>query len=384
MKMPLEIRTGDESNVQDLGKVWSLTYRSGQPYEVDETRSHLSENFIAYQDDEPVGAYGMSPMTATRGRAEFKCAGVLAVAVMPHVRNSGVGSGMMRYALRDYYERGYELAHLYAFRETYYRQFGYEAVGEKYKISVESPFFPKVRQSLHVRQFGVEGQSHIEACYQEFAHRRSGLNLRYNGQWERLLPRESNRTVYAAGDPVEAYVILQHQANFWEEQEIVEFVWTTRRGYDTMLSVLAGIGKNKTKVTWIEPSDSPYRSFYWDRGASVTISNQLMYRVINVKKALEGLKSDTSGEFTIEIEDEVIPENKGPWKITFSPDLVTVEPTNEAGLKMPVQQFAQAFLGEPSLSLLAKNEYVEVRNQQDLKEAEKLLPPSPTLCYEGF
>lgn len=380
----IEIKKCDDSNIQDLGKIWSLTYRSGSPYEVDQTRSHLSENYIAYLNGEPAGAYGISPMTATRGEATYQCAGVLAVAVMPHIRNSGVGGIMMRQALRDYYDKGYELAHLYGFRETWYRQFGYEVAGVRYRLSVEVPFFPKVRGDLPVRQFGIEGVERIKACYETFAHRRSGFNLRHNGQWERIFPTESNRTIYAAGDPVEAYIVLQHQANFWEEQEIIEFVWSTKRGYDAMLAVLAGIGKNKTKVTWFEPSDSPFRAFYWDRGASISLTNTLMYRVINVKKALEGLKPKVSGSFTIEVADEDLPENAGPWRVAFSPEKVTVEKTTDAGLKIDVRQFAQALLGEPSLAYLAMNELVEVRDQNDLTEAEKLLCPSPTLCFEAF
>lgn len=151
-----------------------------------------------------------------------------------------------------------------------------------------------------------------------------------------------------------------------------------------MLGVLAGIGKNKTKVTWYEPSDSPFRAFYWDRGASISLSNTLMYRVINVKKALEGLKPVASGSFSIEINDEDIPENRGPWQVTFSPEQVTVEPTATAGLKMDIRQFAPALLGEPSLAYLAMNEFVEVRDENQLREAEKLLTPSPTICFEAF
>lgn len=382
--MAIEVRKSDAANIEDLGKVWSITYRSGQPYVVDETRSHLSENYVAYQDGVVAGAYGVSPMTATRGAAEFKCAGVLAVAVLPHIRNSGVGSEMMGHLIRDYYEKGYELASLYAFRESWYRRFGYEVVGCKYKIRVEAAKFPRVSGELPIEMFGIEGLPKIEACYNEFAHRRSGLNLRHNGQWERQFPRESNRTIYAAGDPVEAYAIVQHKADFWVEQEIVEFAWTTRRGYESILSVIRAIAKNKSSVTWIEPSDSPYRSYFWDNGASLEISNPVMYRAINVKKALEGLKPTASGHFTIQVLDEIIEANNQPYRVEFSPSGVSVTPTDSANLVMGDCQFVQALLGEPSLATLAGNGFIDVLDPSDLAAANLLLPPSPTLCIEGF
>ena len=193
------------------------------------------------------------------------------------------------------------------------------------------------------------------------------------------------RTVYAAGDPVEAYAVIQHKVEFWQDQEIVEFAWTTKAGYDSILSVFAGIGINKKNLVWIEPSDSPFRTQYWDHDATITgLTPQIMYRVVNAKKALEGLKPSESGQFTIEIEDEVMPENNGPWRVTFSPDGVEVEPSKTAGFKMDIRRFTQAFLGEPSLATLHLNELFEVRDIAHVKEAEKLLTPSPTLCLEMF
>jgi predicted acetyltransferase len=199
------------------------------------------------------------------------------------------------------------------------------------------------------------------------------------------LPKESMRSVYAAGDPVEAYAVVQHKVEFWQDQEIVEFAWTTKAGYDSILSVFAGIGINKKNLIWIEPSDSPFRAQYWDHDANVTgLSPQIMYRVVNVKKAIEGLKPSDSGQFTIEIADEVMPENKGPWQVTFSPEGVQVAPSKTAGFKMDIRRFTQAFLGEPSLGTLHLNELFEVRDVEHVKEAEKLLTPSPTLCFEMF
>lgn len=383
--MAIEIRKCEVDELHELGEVWSVTYNNGEPFTRDDSKPRLSEDFVAFVDDEVAGGFGVSPMTATRGQAEFQCAGVLAVAVMPHLRKTGVGGKMMRFALREYYDRGYELASLYGFRETYYRRFGYEAVGDRYRISVEVPFFPKVEAKLPVRQFGADSVDIIRDCYLEFSHKRSGLNLRHENQWDRVLPKDGHRTVYVAGDPVEAYLVIQHKVDFWDDQEIVEFVWNSREGYDTILSVMAGIAANKAKLTWVEPSDSPFRALYWEHGAYVTgLTPQIMYRVLNVKKAFEGLKPRASGTFSIEIVDEEFPENVGPWQVTFSPEGVSVEAAQAAGLKIDIRQFTQAFLGEPSLATLALNELFEIRSKEDLRQAELLLTPSPTLCFESF
>ena len=383
--MALSVEKCSDADLEALGKVWSVTYRNGEPFTRDAEKPRMSEDFVAKQDDVAVGGFGVSPMTATRGEAEFQCAGVLAVAVMPHVRGGGVGSAMMKFGVREYFERGYELASLYAFKETFYRTFGYETTGLRYRISVDMNVLPRVKATLPIRQLGADSIDVIRDCYHTFSHKRSGLNLRHGIQWDRILPKDSLRTIYAAGDPVEAYAILQHNVEFWADQEIVEFVWTTKRGYDSILSVFAGTGINKKNVVWTEPSDSPFRTRYWDHDANVTgLNPQIMFRVVNVRKGLEGLKPAASGSFTIEISDEVVPENNGPWRVTFSPQGVKVEPSKTAGFKIDIRQFTQAFMGEPSLSNLVMNDLVEIKDIDDVREAEKLLTPSPTVCFEMF
>ena len=383
--MALIVEKCSDADLEALGKVWSVTYRNGEPFTRDPEKPRMSEDFVAKQDGVAVGGFGVSPMTATRGEGEFQCAGVLAVAVMPHVRGAGVGSAMMKFGIREYFERGYELASLYAFKESFYRAFGYETTGLRYRISVDMNVFPRVKATLPIRQLGADSIDIIRDCYHTFAHKRSGLNLRHGIQWDRILPKDSMRTIYAAGDPVEAYAILQHNVEFWADQEIVEFVWTTKRGYDSILSVFAGTGINKKNVTWVEPSDSPFRARYWDHDAAVTgLTPQIMFRVVNVRKGLEGLKPTASGSFTIEISDEVVPENNGPWRVTFSPQGVKVEPSKTAGFRMDTRQFTQALMGEPSLSNLVMNDLVEIRDIAQVHEAEKLLTPSPTVCFEMF
>lgn len=384
--MAIEVGPCGASDLEALGKVWSITYGNGEPFTRDPNKTRLSEDFVAKQDGVAVGGFGVSPMTATRGAAEYQCAGILAVAVMPHIRGGGVGSGMMKYAIREYRDRGYELASLYAFKDSFYRSFGYEVTGLRYRISVDINALPRVKPILPVRQLTADCIDQIKDCYTQFAHKRSGLNLRHGNQWDRVLPKDSNRTVYIAGEPAEAYAVVQHKIDFWEDQEIVEFVWTSQQGYDSILGVFAGIGINKKNLIWTEPSDSPYRARYWDHDANVTgLTPQIMFRVLNVQKALQGLKPTSKGSFTIEIEDSVVPENNGPWSVSFSPQGVQVESTSEKpGFKMSIQRFTQAFMGEPSLSTLLLNELFEVNDLDQVKEAEKLLSPSPTVCFEAF
>jgi len=383
-EMALQVRPCQSEDVEAIHEIWSLTYNDGQPMEPGKSFRHC-EHFAGLSDGQVAGAFGVMPMTATRGEAILNSAGVLGVAVAPDKRRTGMGQAMMRYGLRHWRERGFELAGLYAFRETYYRRFGYEAVGTRYRISVDAAAFPKVKTSLPIRRMGMGDVETIRSCYESFAHRRSGLNLRPDKQWERILNPESNRTLYVAGDPAEAYAVVQHKVDFWVEQQIAELVWSSRRGYETILGLLASIAMNKSKMIWVEPTDSPFRALYWEHGAEVAgTSPQSMFRVLNVPKALQALKPISTGSFSLGIHDDEIPENEGPWRVEFSPAGVHVERCEKAGISMDIRRFAQALMGEPSLTSLLLNELVQVADSREAMTAQSLLPPLPCLCLEMF
>lgn len=383
--MPLIVRPCETEDIDGLFHVWSMTYNGGKPFESREQVFKHSDKFVAVLDGQIVGGFGVMPMTATRGLATFHSAGILAVAVLPYIRQSGVGKEMMRAALRTYRDRGFELAALYPFSEGYYRRFGYEVAGARYKIELDAARIPKFDLTLPASQRGMDAVEVIRPCYETFAHRRSGLNLRHREQWSRILNPDSHRTLYTVGEPVEAYAVVQHSADFWTEQHIEELIWTTNRGYESIMAVVSGIALNKTKLTWFEPTDSPFRAKYQSLGGKVTaLDPQTMFRTVDVPKALRGLKPDNSGEFTIRVFDDTIPENEGPWRVVYSPSGVEVGKTESAGLELDVRQFVQALLGEPSLRELLINDLVTVRDASHISEASRLLAPSNTVCLEFF
>lgn len=375
------------TDLSRVNQVWALTYNSGRaiPEDQNAIEGRHDEVYEALIDNEIAGAFSVMPMLVTRGNASFRCAGIASVAVMPHARNSGIGALMMRHAVREYAANGFQLAALYAFSERFYGKFGYAVAGFKYSIKVDMGRFPKFKQTLPVTVRRPNEVELIKPTYEQFAHRRSGMNLRPQRHWDRIIQPDSNKVIYTVGDPIEAYAVVQHDATFWNEQPISELVWTTRAGYESILAVIAGIGINKTHVSWSEPSDSPYRAMFWDRGAEVNPnSGHLCWRVLNVPQALAGLKPSHSGSFSLMVQDEILPENNGPWLVEFSESGVKVSRTDHAELIFDIRQFSQAFMGEPSVRELAANDLISVNNEKAVKEMSLLLPHSPTMCLDAF
>jgi|GEM_PF-510292 len=379
------VRPYESRDLQGLLDVISLTYNSGNPYEDTERILRDPVACVAERDGQIVGSFFAHPMTATRGPATLGCGGVAAVAVAPELRRGGVGSEMMRWGCRHMAELGMPLASLYAFREPFYRKAGYEVAGKRLRITVPSHRLPKGSEELDIRRLGPDDWEQLVPCYQSFAHQRSGVNTREKEyQWRRVLGENRPLVVYAFGDPVESYAVISHKVDFWSEQWVSEFVWSSRRGYESALGFFRQLGINKTAVAWYEPSDSPFFAQYLDQGIEVKVDRPVMFRVNDVTAALRALMPAETGSFSLRVVDDVLSENDGVWRIAFSPSGVEVERGGEEDLTLDVRQLSQAFLGEPSLAELLRHGLVPVRRAAAVQDALKLFTPLPVYCGDFF
>jgi predicted acetyltransferase len=178
--------------------------------------------------------------------------------------------------------------------------------------------------------------------------------------------------------------VLKLNPDFWVPQEVKEFIWSTQRGYESMLSLFSGLSINKSQIEWYEPGNSPFLAKFFDNGQKFSVARQIMFRVLDVPSALEGLKPVGSGEFTIEVFDPALPENGGPWRVTFGEGEVSVEPSSSGDLRMDIRTFTQALLGEPSLADCIAAGAVEGGSSAGTSAALQLLSPQRVYCADFF
>ena len=381
----------EEKYLEGFHTVRSLTYNNGDP--IPEERRVMdspgTRSFIARVGDEVCGVCTILEMTATRGPALLKSAGVAGVAVLPELRKSGVGSAMMSWLVSHLRESGIPLASLYAYREPFYRKFGYEVVGRRLKITCPTHRWPRIESDLPVRRLKPSDWMLLHECYRKFSHTRSGLNMRNEYLWQRVLGENRQLTIYAVGDPVEAYAVVSHQSSFWTTDHLSEVAWSSRGGYEGLISMLGGLAINKSGLSWFEPSDGPYYTRFLDAGVDVKVDRPVMFRVTDVPAALSQLILDPSisGTFSIEIQDSIEPANIGSWKVEYFDGKVEVQRdyrSRPADLSMGIHAFTQAFMGEPGLTQLQANELIDVRSHEGLRHAKIIMPDMATCCMDFF
>lgn len=384
--MKSSIRVADTSDLPALKTVLEQVYRGGGTLSDDALAYEEGEwAAIAHLDDQAAGAFQVFPLNLSRGRGRIKTAGIAAVGVMPQFRRCGLGRELMEWSLHEIHHQGYGLASLYAFKESYYRKFGYTCAGRRFQISCAVDALPHFRAQLPVRQLKREDIRQVEGVYGEFINRVSAGNERLDWQWDNRLG-DNPPTLIVAGDPIEAYFWCHLSGKFWQDIELGELVYSSLRGYESVMAAAAGIAENANKLVWTEPSSGPFVSQFLQRNhtTEVALHREAMFRLVDVRVALSSLKPEGKGSFSLKVVDPILAENAGPWRVEFADGVCAVEPAGSADFTLGQGALAQAILGEPSLALLGEWGLVDVHNASGFQAACEALPPSPAMLTEFF
>lgn len=376
--MALTVRPFEDRDSDGFWHVRDLTYNNGQSTPL-ESRNRITSDFVAEEDGQIMGAFSVLDLTCTReNRATLKCAGIAGVAVAPMHRHLGVGSAMMAWAVPYLRSQGYHIASLYGFRESFYRKFGYEVCGKRLEMEVPSHRLPRIKPELPVKLLNWQDHAQLQACQEAFARKYSAMNIREEMHWKRVL--NDKKAIYAVGDPIEAYAILDHSWEFWVPQSVNEIAYSSVAGFKSIMAVLSQICINKTSLKWYDALDTPYLQLFADQGVIARDERRIMYRLLDVPAAIEALAPATEGAFSMEIKDDLIRENAGCWRVEDNGSRVSCQRVDSADLYGDIQAWTVAYLGDPGI----QRGVIEEREAGALAAAARILTPSVAYCQEFF
>lgn len=383
--MALIVRTYQDSDREGFGHVRSRVYRGGAP--IDPTENLIRPDTygtVAIRDGVIVGAELDIDMTCTVRGQVLRSMGVASVGVLPEARRGGVGLEMLSRALPLYKERGAAIASLMPFRAHYYRKVGYATCGSRLKISCPAHRLPVFGSPLEVRELTTDTYEPIVSCYEAFARRYSGMNVRQAEQWKWQLGGDSRFAIYVAGDPVEAYVSTRLKWDFWNDVEIRDFAWTSRQGYEAILDFFRGLCINKTSISWWGPSEDPMLWRHDDQGMEFKHDGFMQYRILDIPKVIGSISADSEGEFKFRVSDPHLAENEGAWTVRFGAAGTDVERGGSPDFEIDIGALTQAAMGEPSFDAILRQGAVEVHRSEGIDAARRFFAPYPAFCLDFY
>lgn len=255
------------------------------------------------------------------GRA-IDAGGIGMVAVAAEARGEGRGTQIMHEVLRELRADGVPLSSLYPATLPIYRSCGYGFGAHRVVWTAPLSTLPRTAASRAV-PMAADDHADVRAAYERIAAMHGGLVVRPERWWsERVFTDESpHRYLVREDGRVTGWIIYglgPRAADSWQfPLDVRDLYWETPGAAQALLALAAGHRSTASTLKWVGPLDEPLQSLTPDHGIDLKSYFRSMIRLVDVPAAFEarGYPSSVDASFTFSVDDEVLPDNAGPWHI---------------------------------------------------------------------
>lgn len=331
--------------------------------------------FGALSDDGKIlyGCVNSREYTCRFDGGAYKLGGIGGVSTLPPYRHNGAIRASLSASLRDMYENGFTFSYLYPFSTQYYRKFGYEVGAEARRwVMPLADIRPKDVGGTIEQIFPGDDFSPLleiyDACFGDC--NMSAVRDRYDAGLEKAKLMEEHRYVYVwrneAGAPrglmiahktrEDGAIVMDCNHTFGAQNEN-GFLFCDMEALSALLFfVKSAFSADYDKISFTTRREIDLTSLVGENNsASCSMFWNGMLRVVNVRRVLENCNCRGTGCVRIAVEDTILPENCGTWKLTFAPGQVNfVEKTEEQpDVSLTINAFSALICGARDVHSLA-------------------------------
>jgi predicted acetyltransferase len=315
----------------------------------------------AFEGDRIIGGAGaFSYRMSVPGGAPIPTAGITVVGVLPTHRRRGVLTALMKEQLEDCRRRGDLAAYLWASEATIYGRFGYGLASQMGAISLakdRSRFAVSFQARGRVRLVDLEEAARtFPRLYEQVFTQRPGMFSRSKEWWEtRRLFDDPARghggpkhlaLLELDGKPA-GYAIYSVKPDWaWGSStgavDIVEVITPTPEAARELWRWLLEFDWTSEFHANLLPLDHELFMLVAEpRRLQFTINDGVWVRLIDVGQALSA-RTYNDGEIVLEVEDALLPENAGRWRVNSSGAERTAD---TADLQLDISGLGSMYLG---------------------------------------
>lgn len=350
----------------------------------------IDQAWYIERDGRVAGAFRAYALTQYLHGAATPMLGLAAVAVAADARRAGIGTQLCAAAVRIGRERGDLVSVLYPFRPDFYRRLGWGLVGSLHAYRFAPRQLPVTMARPAVRLAGAELLPGVYACYEDVARAGHGPIQRTAAIWRQHLA-PGTRHVYACaeGDGVRGYALISYGRSRSPDRRplvVHELVARDRAARAELYSWLSlqrdawgtirydALPEERLDLLLEDPRPRGYRPQRVLWAPTARILRGPMLRVLDLKGLLEARPEWPAVppfDLALQLRDELLPENEGPWHVAFDGRRVTCTRTDgrpdavAATLTIDAAGFAQVFAGELRAGDAARLGMAEVSGDVD-------------------
>lgn len=395
-----EYRPLPEDREDEQGRILSYAFDSAAgPFdperdvdEVTERRYAFGESYGLFDGDELLCCITHLPFTARVRGTWLPLGGVAGVATPPEHRRAGHVGALLEATLADYRDRGWPLAALRPFDESFYERYGW-ATGCRRTVGTVEPaaLAPAARAtSGSFHRVDHDDPAVLEPAYEGWL---DGVTLatRRSEEWWRdrvLLGHEGELYCYAwrDGGPVRGYLVYDvasegtlrtHEVAFADHEAYLN-VLRFCRDHDSQVDEVALHGFGHDRLLDVVA----------DR-AAVTVERQSghMVRIVDVTVALEAVPFPpaATGDLVLEVDDDHAPWNDDRFALHVTEGAAAVTRTDaRPDARVSVGTLSQLLVGhvDPALARAAGN--LSVEDPETVGALAALFPGTQRFLPETF
>jgi predicted acetyltransferase len=301
----------------------------------------------------------------------FKCAGIAFVMTSPVYRRKGLVNKLMNILLRKMKDDGYIYSALWPFEHKFYGKFGYASVEKaiSYKIKPSN-----IRRDIQKdEKISIIRYDHTKDFEKLDKIARNAVNkyTRIIGKedaWKlRSYPQRFKMYLFERGDEPVGYFCfkLKKTGEHQHDMNILDLAYTDISTKKTILSFLRNFDSDIKHILVNLPYEEEILSYLVDYNTEHKFASWPgMLRVLDLKMCFEGLNYPTKISTTLylKLEDKIIQENTGTWKLNINKGKCVVLKTTEEDvskdriLEISVNKLTQLLAGYASLPKLIEAE----------------------------
>ena len=318
---------------------------------------------LAERDGRVEGCLALVPVGQWFGGRSVPSGAVIAVGIEPEVRGLGLGREVMRAALYELRARGFALSTLYPATQTFYRKAGYELAGGRYEIKVDAGAIGLAERDLPVRRMDPEDKPAVRAAYARAAALQPGWLDRHEYMWTKIEQWKAEvREGYVVGadGAVDGYLYFARRRDATGKHDVfvADLVALDARAGRRLLTFLADHRSMANEVSWFGGPTDPVLALLPEASYRLELALPWMVRVVDVARALEtrGYPAGVEAEIDLAVEDALIPENSGPYRLRVARGRASVvrgAAADRRAIALDVRALAALYTGFHSADALA-------------------------------
>ena len=326
----MEIRFAKDSEKENIREIWDYCFNDSPKFTdfYFDNKYDNKNTVVVDEDGKIVSSLQLNQYELNLNNKLYNTSYVVGVSTLPQVRGKGYMKNIMKFTLKNLYDKNQLVSILMPIDYRLYRRYGYEHCYDQIEYELEIESLKSFKSYGDMKKATLDDIDNLIDIYNLFLNDTNGNIKRDKEYYINLFKEVNSEDGYIYIHENEGYIIyFINEGNMF----IRELFY---KNIDSLKSMLKFVYNHNTQcksVTITSPINDKIR-FVLDnpRNTTIKIKPFMMGRVINLEKYLNNLdiQSNLNDTIFVYVKDEFIEENNGVFKLEISNNKLSAQKGN--------------------------------------------------------